>query len=160
MSALTIVQIPTPSLREPSRLLTVDEIEKPEFQAFLDQLVETMYLSNGIGIAAPQVGKNVRVIAVHTPKGAQCYLNPAIVKASDATKESEEGCLSVPGKAGLVVRHKKVTVQALTREGRKIEFDAKNLQSFVFQHEIDHLDGILFIDKAIKVVETKKSPKI
>lgn len=155
-----VVKLPTKTLRERSRELEVSEITNPEFQAFLDKLIETMFVEDGVGIAAPQVGQNIRAIIVNTEKGPECYMNPELLKKSEAMVDSEEGCLSVPGKYGLVKRHKKVTVRALNRHGRKIEFEAKNFPAIIFQHEVDHLDGILFIDKADKVVEVKNAKHI
>ncbi|MBM3204785.1 peptide deformylase [Candidatus Uhrbacteria bacterium] len=153
---LTILTDPNPSLRERSRALSVEEITTPEFQKFLDALIVTM-MKDGVGIAAPQVGKNVRAIVVLMPKGPECFINPEITKKSEGMVDSEEGCLSVPGKFGIVSRHKKVTIKAVNRHGRRIEFEAKNFPAIIFQHEIDHLDGILFIDKATKIVKAAKT---
>src|SRR5690348_290017 len=133
MQPFEIVKDPTPSLRERSRELSVDEITKPEFQAYLDQLTTTMFVADGVGIASPQVGRNIRAIVVNMPQGAECYINPEIVKKSEAQTESEEGCLSVPGKYGIVMRHKKVSVRALNRHGRKVELDLKHLPAIIFQ---------------------------
>ncbi len=154
---LKILTEPTPSLRERSRELIVEEVTTPEFQLYLDELIKTMLVSDGVGIASPQVGKNIRAIIVNMPKGPECFMNPEIIKKSTDEMESEEGCLSVPGKFGVVMRHKKIRVRAINRHGRRMEFDAKHFSSIVFQHEIDHLDGILFIDKAIKTVERAKN---
>jgi peptide deformylase len=154
MSTFPLVTIPTPTLRERSRELEVAEITTPEFQQFLDTLIETMFIEDGIGIAAPQVGKNIRAIIVNLKKeGATAFINPEITKASEATAVGEEGCLSVPGKYGNVRRHKRVTLRALNRHGRKVEMEVSGLFATVFQHEIDHLDGILYIDRAIEVFD-------
>ena len=152
----TIVTHPNPSLRERSRELSVDEITDPEFQKYLDELTETMLKADGVGIASPQVGKNVRAIVVNTVQGSECFINPEILKKSDVFVESEEGCLSVPGKFGWVERHQRVRVRALNRHGRRVELNVKNFPATIFQHEIDHLDGILFIDKAKNIVERDK----
>lgn len=154
----SIVTIPTPSLRERSVELTVEEITTPEFQLFLDKLVRTMHIADGVGIASPQVGRNIRAIVVNVGARPECYLNPVITKKSEAMTDSEEGCLSVPKKFGIVSRHKKVTVEAINRHGKRVALDLKGFSSVVFQHEIDHLDGILFIDKAYKLVTTSSSP--
>ena len=148
----SIVTIPTPSLRERSVEVDVAEITTPAFQAYLDKLSRTMHVSDGVGIASPQVGKNIRVIVVHIQHKTETYINPVITKKSDTMIESEEGCLSVPKKYGLVTRHKKVTVEAINRHGKRVVLDLKGFPAIVFQHEIDHLDGILFIDKATKIV--------
>ncbi len=156
MEPFQILTEPTKSLRERSRVLDVEEVTTPEFQQYLDRLIHTMFTSDGVGIASPQVGRNIRAIVVFMPKGAECFINPEITKTSTSMTDSEEGCLSVPGKFGIVPRHKKVTVRALNRHGRRVEFDAKNFPAIVFQHEIDHLDGILFIDKATSMLSTVK----
>lgn len=161
MATLPILTDPTPSLRERSRELTLQEITTPEFQQFLDTLVETMFVEDGIGIAAPQVGQNIRAIIVNLKKeGATAFLNPEITKASEATTVGEEGCLSVPGKYGMVRRHKRISLQALNRHGRKVEMDVSGLFATVFQHEIDHLNGILYIDKALEIFDKTSGKKI
>ncbi|KAA0205516.1 peptide deformylase [Candidatus Uhrbacteria bacterium] len=155
MKTLEFLPTSAPSLRERSRELEVVEITTPEFQAFLDALINKMQESSGVGLASPQVGRNVRAVAIqpYAKDKPEILVNPEIVKKSEALMESEEGCFSVPGVFGLVKRHKKISVRALNRHGRRVEFDAKNFPAFVIQHEIDHLDGILFIDKADKTVE-------
>jgi peptide deformylase len=151
MEPFSIVTEPTASLRERSRELNVAEVTTPEFQAFLDQLIMTMYVADGVGIASPQVGRNIRAIVVDQNGKPECYINPEIVKASETMIESEEGCLSVPGKYGTVLRSKKISFRALNRHGRQVAFEAKNFPAIVLQHEVDHLEGILFIDKAKKI---------
>lgn len=157
MDTFPVLTDPTPSLRERSRELDVDEILTDEFQAYLDKLVRTMHVEDGVGIASPQIGKNIRAIVVNLGNKVDCYMNPEIVKVSKKMVDSEEGCLSVPGKFGIVKRHKKVTVRALNRHGREVEMELKNFPAIVFQHEIDHIDGILFIDKAEKIIETSST---
>lgn len=149
-----------PSLRERSREIEVSEILTPDFQAFLDKLVRTMIAEDGVGIAAPQIGKNIRAIVVNMPHGPECFMNPEFIKTSEAMVDSEEGCLSVPGKFGMVKRHKKATLRAINRHGRSIEMELKAFPAIVFQHEIDHLNGILFIDKADKVVKANQGKHI
>lgn len=155
---LSMVTLPVASLRERSAEVEPKMIGTPEFQGFLDALIETMFVEDGVGIAAPQVGRNVRVFIVSEAMGAKTYINPEITKMSEAQQESEEGCLSVPGVWGLVDRAKKIHFKALDRHGRRVEFDAKDFMATVYQHELDHLNGILFIDKAKKIV--KGSEKI
>ncbi len=160
MAPLKIFTEPAPSLRQRSRELGVEEITTPDFQAYLDQLTDLMFVADGIGIASPQVGKNIRAVVVSLREGATCLMNPEIIKQSETLAESEEGCLSVPGRFGVVMRQRQVTVRALNRHGRRVEYDLKNLPAFVIQHEIDHLNGILFIDKMIrstdKVIRAKQ----
>ena len=78
-------------------------------------------------------------------------MNPVITKRSDAMVEREEGCLSVPGQFGIVMRHKRVTVEALNRHGRRVTLELKNFPAIVFQHEIDHIEGVLFVDKVVRM---------
>ncbi len=147
MDLFEIVKHPTPSLRERSTEVDPAEITTPEFQAYLDRLAATMLVKDGVGIASPQVGRNIRVIVVLMDDMPTCFINPEITKTSVAMQESEEGCLSVPNVYGLVERHYRITVKALNRHGRRVELDLRHFPAIVFQHEIDHLDGILFIDK-------------
>lgn len=148
--SLPLTQIPTPSLRE--RSLEVDPaiIGTTDFQTFLDDLIETMFVEDGVGIASPQVGKNIRVFIVNEKTGPKAYINPEVTALGEHSVESEEGCLSVPGVWGIVPRAKKAHVKALDRHGRRVEFDAKGFMAIVYQHEFDHLNGILFIDKATR----------
>lgn len=157
MDTFTVLTDPTPSLREPSRLLSVDEILNDDFQAYLDKLVRTMHAEDGVGIASPQIGKNIRAIVVNLGRNTECYINPEITKVSEKMIDSEEGCLSVPNTFGIVKRHKKISMRALNRHGREVKMDLKNFPAIILQHEIDHLDGILFIDKAERIIETSST---
>jgi len=154
--SLPLVQLPTESLR--SRSIEVDpkEIGTSGFQTFLDNLIETMFVEDGVGIAAPQVGRNQRIFIVNEKKGATAYINPEVTINGDLTEDSEEGCLSVPGVWGMVKRAKKAHIKALDRHARRVEFDVKGFPAIVFQHEFDHLEGTLFIDKAYKILKGKE----
>ncbi len=160
MDTFSVVKEPTPSLRERSQEVEVSQIQTPEFQNFLDKLTRTMLVEDGVGIASPQVGNNIRAIVVNLPTGPECFMNPEITKKSETMVDSDEGCLSVPEKYGVVQRHKKVTLRALNRHGRRIEFEAKAFPAIIFQHEIDHLDGVLFIDKAKNIVKLSNGKHI
>ena len=151
--SLPLVTIPTKTLRERSVEVDKSKIGTPEFQTFLDNLIETMFVEDGVGIAAPQVGRNERIFIVNEKAGPTTYINPVIEQLTDLTEESEEGCLSVPKVYGIVMRAKKVKVTALNRHGRSVSFTAKGFPAIVFQHECDHLDGILFIDKAVRLTK-------
>ncbi len=144
---LDIVKEPAKSLRKPSQAVDVAQIGTPEFQAFLDDLGETMFAADGVGIAAPQVGSNIRVFVVNEKDKPVVYINPVVEVLSEAVVESEEGCLSVPGIWGIVPRAKKIRLKAYDRHGRRIEVDAKGYSAIIIQHEFDHLQGILFVDK-------------
>jgi peptide deformylase len=162
MEHLQLLPTEAKSLRQRSRELEVVEVTKPEFQEYLDALILKMHEANGVGLASPQIGKNIRCVVIQPDpyKSPEILINPVITKKSEALLESEEGCLSVPGVFGLVKRHKKITVHALNRHGRRFEFDAKNFDAFVIQHEVDHLDGILFIDKAGEKVKVDEKGKV
>ena len=150
---LPIITHPDPRLRIPSKSFSLDELHAPETQTFIDDLVETMKAKDGIGIAAPQTGVNKRIIVVQTEKGVGIFVNPKIVSASLRKVPFEQGCLSVPGVYGIVLQHKSVKIKAWDRHGEKVRFKATGLTSFIFQHEIDHLDGVLFIDKVERLTQ-------
>jgi peptide deformylase len=151
MNLLTILTNPDPRLRQKASAVAAEAIKEPEFQKTLDALVLTMRQRDGIGLAATQVGLGQRVIVVTQGQEANIYINPEITYRSFGQREAEEGCLSVPGVFGLVKRHKKIRLKALDRQGQTIKLEAKDLTAVIFQHEIDHLDGILFIDKATRL---------
>nr|WP_319394088.1 peptide deformylase [uncultured Desulfobacter sp.] len=170
MAILDIVTFPEPSLKEPS--VPVETIDD-DLKTFIDDMGETMFHDSGVGLAAPQVGVNRRVI-VYNPNADQeqqdpedktfsALINPEIIAKSKETFISEqEGCLSVIDYRSDVRRHAAVTVRAMNIDGETIEFDAQGLMSVIMQHEIDHLDGVLFIDRisALKrAMYTKKRLK-
>ncbi len=143
---LNIITDPDPNLKKPSRNVDLDSIK--DIQGFLENLKETMEKKDGLGLAAPQVGERIRVIVVKEGSGAIFMINPEITKKSWAKEWSEEGCLSVPDYYGQVQRHKKITCSYLDEKGNKKKVHSQGLGARVIQHEIDHLDGILFKDKA------------
>jgi peptide deformylase len=113
----------------------------------LDDMVETMHAANGVGLAAPQVGVPLRVIVVEFEDTKLQLVNPEVVKASPDTDVAEEGCLSLPHYYGEVRRHTSVTVKALNRGGKEIRVKGEGWVARILQHEIDHLDGVLFVDR-------------
>lgn len=118
----------------------------------LDNMADTMYDANGAGLAAPQIGISKRVIVVDPGDELLELVNPVII-ACEGEETDLEGCLSIPGFTGEVTRFYKVTVKALDRQGEAIELTREGLAARALQHEIDHLEGILFIDKAENVKE-------
>lgn len=156
MSLLPVLQDPNVVLREIAAPFAVAEIGTPRVQELIDNMVQTMHASNGVGIAGPQVGVKERIIIVETGNGPEAFLNPEIISASPRMVNSEEGCLSIPGVFGIVKRHRAVTVRALDRHGREHTLQAKGLPAIIFQHEIDHLNGILFIDKVEKITSPQR----
>jgi peptide deformylase len=157
MPALTVLTNPNPELRVLSVALSSEEILLPHTQKIIDDLIETMRVEDGVGIAAPQVGSHLRIIIAETPHGNEAFINPVITSRSVRLINSIEGCLSVPGMSGTVKRNSSVKVTAQDRTGKTVDLKANGLLSIIFQHEIDHLDGILFIDRAEKVVTDVKS---
>lgn len=153
---LKIITHPNPILRKKSKDIDLEEIKKPEFQKLCNDMVLTMKEKDGVGLAAPQIGKNIRIIIVNTKEGTICAINPKITKKSLIKEWDEEGCLSVPETFGKVRRHKNITCCFIDQSGNKTEIDAKGFMARIFQHEIDHLDGILFIDKAKNIHEINK----
>ena len=134
-------------LKKKSREIeTIDE----KLQTLIDDMIETMHKYNGVGLAAVQVGilKRVIVIDLYDDKGPIKLINPVIIKEK-GEQEVEEGCLSFPNKYAKMIRPKEVTVEALDENGKKIKIQGKDLLAQALTHEIDHLNGIVFIDKMI-----------
>ncbi|MEC4684412.1 MAG: peptide deformylase [Nitrospirota bacterium] len=148
MSVLEIKKYPDPVLKK--KALFVENIDGA-LQELIDDMIDTMYDAPGIGLAAPQVGESRRIIVVHINLKEEAHplivlVNPEIVQV-DGKVVSEEGCLSVPGYVSNIERAGMVLVKGFDREGRPVEVEAEGLLSRALQHEIDHLDGILFVDR-------------
>jgi len=164
-----IIQIGDERLRTVCEPLSISNIESPETKKLLEDLSEALRSQDdGVAISAPQIGVTKRIFAVSTKIFDEDYLagepekkfyehlyfiNPKITKSSTKTEEMEEGCLSIRGVYGLVKRPKNVSLEALNEKGEKVMRGAGGLLARIFQHEIDHLDGILFIDKASVIKE-------
>ena len=154
---LRIAQIGHPILRQPTRILTREELLSEEIQSFLDDLVETMREASGAGLAANQVYQSLRICAVEVRNNSRypyrpnipltILVNPVLTPASDETFINYEGCLSVPNLRGQVRRHCEVHVDALDREGNSISTVVKGMTAATYQHEVDHLDGKIFLDR-------------
>jgi peptide deformylase len=151
MSNLEIKIYPNPVLQKVAKKIDVKKIATKEFQKFLDGMAETMIVSKGIGLAAPQVGRLDRVFVVNTKDGALPWINPKIVTRSIKKDVAEEGCLSIPKVYGKVKRAYQIKMKALDKDGVEQTIIAKGLYARVIQHEIDHLDGVLFIEKALEI---------
>jgi peptide deformylase len=159
MSVRQVVEIGDPVLRQRARELSPDEISSPETQALIDDLIETKRATNGAGIAANQVGEAVRVAIVEVEEGNPRYpykppepltvlINPTLEPIGDELMNINEGCLSVPDLRGNLQRHREVRVRYLDRDGNECEEVKRGLTAGTYQHEVDHLDGILFVDRA------------
>ena len=145
MAKLKILKVGDSTLRKVCR--PVDAIT-PRILRLIDDMVDTMRAADGVGLAAPQVGVLRRVVVIETPdEGLFELINPKII-AFSGEQESEEGCLSVPGRWGVTKRPMHVTVRALNRKGETVDITGSGLLAKAFCHEIDHLDGKLYIDIA------------
>ena len=143
MAKLTILTQGNPVLKKKAK--AVSKITK-EHAKLLSDMLETMKDAPGVGLAAPQVGVSERLIVVSIEDKTFLLVNPKIVK-KEGRQVCIEGCLSVPGLEGPVERHKKICVKAQDKSGKHITIDAEGLLAVVFQHEIDHRDGILFVER-------------
>lgn len=147
MSVLKIEMLGAEVLRRPA--VEVEEIDD-ELRRLIRDMFETMYDAEGIGLAGPQIGVDRRVIVVDVREEGSTPLalvNPRIAESAKETEKAEEGCLSIPGVAGVVERPGRVVVEALTESGEAVRIEADGLLGRCLQHEIDHLDGVLFIDR-------------
>ena len=158
MAVLKVRKYGDPTLRR--RALPIEEVT-PEIRQTIADMTETMYDEVGIGLAAPQVGIPLRLIVVadEEGRGVQAVLNPAIVEQGGETT-GEEGCLSIPGVFAPVVRSSWVKVEARDVNGQPMAINARGLRARVLQHEIDHLDGVLFIDRVDPVTRDRIKRKI
>lgn len=162
MTLRKIVTLPDPVLRRKAH--TVTTFDK-NLKTVIDDMVETMREAPGVGLAAPQIGLSERLIVVEyyehevdeeeenedVPKKVWAVLNPEIVKASEETLVGIEGCLSIPNLVGEVERHAAIQVKGLNRHGKPMKIKADGWLARIFQHEIDHLNGVLFTDRATRV---------
>lgn len=168
MSKRKIIQPDNPVLRQKAR--RVREFNK-DLHKLLDDMIETMHEADGVGLAAPQIAVSQRIIVVQLPEGQEederfgdqagvLYevINPEIIKTSNEEIEGVEACLSIPGYYGTVDRKTQVVIRGADRDGKEIRIKAYDWLARVFQHEIDHLDGVLYIDKAKDVWRAGEEP--
>jgi len=152
---LKIARMGHPVLREKAVAIDPAEIGSPEFQDFIDSMIATMLEYEGVGLAAPQVHVSKRVVVFHEGAGLvdendepiTALINPEVEPIGDDMAAMWEGCLSVPGLRGRVTRPAAIRVKALDRTGRAIELELEDFDAVVTQHECDHLDGILYVDR-------------
>ena len=163
MTNLPIIGPSNPVLRRKAR--PVDNPNTAATQKLIDDMIETLRSVDGVGLAAPQVAVGQRIAIIEyaewpddlpedaAPPEPKLYVivNPEIVRKSDEMVEGPEGCLSIPGYNGTVMRHESIVVKALNRRGSPVKIKAHGWLARIFQHEIDHLDGILYIDHATQV---------
>ena len=156
MALLQIRIDPDPILREKARRIKTFDADLRKLAA---DMFETMHANNGVGLAAPQIGLPIRLLVAELQPNREegergfkvALCNPEIVKASDKMETGAEGCLSIPGWIGDVPRHVSVTVKGQTPEGKEIRIKAQDYYARVLQHEIDHLNGILFTDRIVDI---------
>ena len=157
MALREIVTVPNDVLRRKTHKITAFD---KELQKTIDDMVETMREAPGLGLAAPQVGLLDRLVVVEyeeddekedSPKKLYVVVNPEIISASEETEMGIEGCLSIPGLVGEVERSLEVVVRGQNRRGQPVKIKANGWLARIFQHEIDHLDGILYTDRATRV---------
>jgi peptide deformylase len=158
LTVLPIREMGDPVLRGEAREVTPEELAGPEVQRLIDDMIETMRAANGAGLAAPQVGVSLRIAVIEVRAGNPRYpykppipltviVNPELAPQGDATFATNEGCLSMPSIRGDLKRFENVGVRYLDRDGGVHEETRRGLTAGTFQHEVDHLDGILFIDR-------------
>ncbi len=146
MSKLSILRYPDPRLHTVAKPVTVVD---DRIRQLVDDMLELMYQADGVGLAATQVDVHERVIVIDTSEGRtepRVLINPELVKVSDEKTFADEGCLSVPAIYDRVERHARVTVRSLDRDGQPHEFDADGLLAICVQHEMDHLQGKVFVE--------------
>ncbi len=149
---LKIIVNPDPILRRQSRPVSKNELDSPEFASLLLDMEKTMKEKDGAGLAAPQIGNNIRVAVIQKDETTVFMINPRLAKKSWAKEKADEGCLSVLSETGEILygpvsRHKKVTCVYLDEKGQQKKISAEGILARAIQHELDHLDGILFIDR-------------
>lgn len=161
MGLRTIVTLPDPVLRRKAHKVTTFD---KDLQVLVEDMIETMRAAPGVGLAAPQISQSIRLIVVEygdeedeeAPKKLYVVVNPEIGEASEEVITETEGCLSVPGLVGDVERYQKVVIKGLNRYGKPAKVKAEGWLARIFQHEIDHLNGVLYTDRATKVWTPKE----
>ena len=153
---LPIKIYPCPVLRQKARELKTEELQSEEIKQLILNMEATMKAKDGIGLAAPQIGSSLRIIVISTQDGTIALVNPKILRKSWKKEILEEGCLSLPQIFGMVKRSQNIKLVAFNKNGKKVKFDAQGYFARVIQHEIDHLDGVLFIDKSKEITQGQK----
>lgn len=150
MSILKVARMGHPVLRRVADAVPAERIRTPEFQKFCDDLLETMVEQEGVGLAAPQVHESVRVVVFEFDEdvGPMWLINPVVTPTTETKVAGYEGCLSIPEMRGRVERFDGVRVECLDRDGEPLAFVAEGWAARIVQHECDHLDGVLYLDRA------------
>jgi peptide deformylase len=168
MAIREIIFTPDPVLRRKARkVTTIDQ----DLQVLIDDMIETMRAAPGVGLAAPQVNVSERLIVIEyapededgnqkSPKKLFVLINPEIIEASEEKVNGAEACLSIPRMMGEVDRHQQITVKAVNRHGKAVKIKVRGWLARIFQHEIDHLEGVLFTDRASKIWRVQENETI
>lgn len=151
MAILRVAQMGHPVLRQVAEAVDPKAIRTSVFQQFCDDLVDTMHEYDGVGLAAPQVHESVRVVVAEIVEDEEpvVLVNPVITVLGSGTRRTWEGCLSVEGMRGLVERPDHIRLQAYGRDGKRIDRELHGFRAVVVQHECDHLDGFLYVDRVL-----------
>lgn len=152
MPVREIVRLGHPALREAARPVAAEEISGEAIQGLIDDLIDTMRAGGGVGLAAPQIGVGQQVFVYAAPESEpeiplRVIVNPLLEPGGGELVYEWEGCLSIPDLRGLVPRHQEVRVRATGRDGEALEFDARGFEARILQHEFDHLNGVVFLDR-------------
>jgi peptide deformylase len=165
MAIRTIVTTPDPVLRRKAHKVTVFD---KDLQTLIDDMIDTMREAPGVGLAAPQIGVSQRIIVIEygddekedAPKKLFTLVNPEILEGSEEMVVGMEACLSIPRIQGEVDRHQKLIVKAINRHGKAVKIKLSGWLARIFQHEIDHLEGVLFTDRATKLWRLKEDEEV
>jgi peptide deformylase len=169
MALLEIAELPDPVLRRKAKKVVAFD---KDFQTLVDNMIETMRKAPGVGLAAPQVSVSSRLVVVEYaqeededgeevgPKKLYVVANPEIALASEEKVKGLEACLSIPGLVGEVERHTQIVIKGLNRFGKPVKINAEGWLARIFQHEIDHLDGIVYPDRATRVWKPKEDEEL
>jgi peptide deformylase len=168
MAILEIATLPDPVLRRKAKKITTFD---KDLQTLIENMIETMREAPGVGLAAPQISESVRLVVVEygeedeegnedAPKKLYIIANPEIVQASEEKVVGIEACLSIPGLVGEVERHEKIVIKGLNRFARPVKVTAEGWLARIFQHEIDHLDGVVYTDRATRVWKPREDEEL
>jgi len=156
MSILKVARIAHPALRSPAKPVRKEAFRDPLFQKLIDDMRETMYEYEGVGLAAPQVHEGLRLAVIEAPGSDEraraevpfmVLVNPVVTPLDDERESGWEGCLSIPDMRGMVPRWKRLKLEALDRHGKRYTLEAQDFFARVVQHECDHLDGNVYLDR-------------
>jgi peptide deformylase len=168
MAILEIAMLPDPVLRRKAKKITTFD---KDLQTLIENMIETLRKAPGVGLAAPQVSESIRLIVVEygeededgneqDPKKLYVIANPEIVQASEEKVIGIEACLSIPGLVGDVDRHKKIVIKGLNRFAKPVKITTEGWLARIFQHEIDHLDGVVYTDRATRVWKPREDEEL